>query len=180
VHFTKAGAVKIANYVDRELGRVMPSSVMPVALPGPETTPKSAPADTRPDVGPVLPLTASGSEHGGDLLGAGDHSKQTTSDPIAAKVLGRGEALAAPAGRADDFSWPRHGSDASARSEASPAAAAPEEQGTVAKGDGKNQANGKKDAKEKPAIDSRASARVGSHRYYNYYPGRHYGSYHRW
>ena len=182
VHFTKAGAVKIANYVDRELGRVMPSSAMPVALPGPETTPKSAPADTRPDVGPVLPLTAGGSEHGGDLLGAGDHSKQTTSDPIAAKVLGRGEALAAPAGRADDFSWPRHGSDASARSEASPApaAAAPEEQGTVAKGDGKNQANGKKDAKEKPAIDSRASARVGSHRYYNYYPGRHYGSYHRW
>jgi uncharacterized protein len=182
VHFTKAGAVKIANYVDRELGRVMPSSAMPVALPGPETTPKSAPADTRADVGPVLPLTAGGSEHGGDLLGAGDHSKQTTSDPIAAKVLGRGEALAAPAGRADDFPWPRHGSDASARSEASPApaAAAPEEQGTVAKGDGKNQANGKKDAKEKPAIDSRASARVGSHRYYNYYPGRHYGSYHRW
>jgi uncharacterized protein len=41
VHFTKAGAVKIASYVDRELRRVMPSSVAPVALPGPETTPKS-------------------------------------------------------------------------------------------------------------------------------------------
>jgi uncharacterized protein len=185
VHLTKAGAVKIASYVDRELRRVMPSSVAPVALPGPETTPKSATAGTRPDVGPVLPLTASGSEHGGALLGAGDHSAQTTSDPIAAKALSRGEALAAPAGRADDFSWPRHGSDASARSEDSPEPATaapdtPEEQGTtVAKGDGKNQANGKKGAREKSAINSR-SARVSSHRYFNYYPGRHYGRYHRW
>jgi hypothetical protein len=54
----------------------------------------------------------------------------------------------------------------------------PEEQGTVAKGDGKNLAKGKKDAREKSAINSR-SARVGPHRYYNYYPGRHYGWYHR-
>jgi len=107
VHFTKAGAVKIASYVDRELRRVMPSSVAPVALPGPETTPKSESAGARPDVGPVLPLTASGSDRSGDLLGAGDHSTQTTSDPVAAKVLGRGGTLAAPAGRADDFSWPR-------------------------------------------------------------------------
>ena len=54
VHFTKAGAVKIASYVDRELRRVMPSSVAPMALPGPETTPKSGAAGARPDVGPVL------------------------------------------------------------------------------------------------------------------------------
>jgi uncharacterized protein len=185
VHFTKAGAVKIASYVDRELRRVMPSSAAPVALPGPETTPKSAPAGTRPDVGPVLPLTASGSEHGGALLGAGDHSPQTTSDPIAAKALSRGETLAAPAGRADDFSWPRPGSDASARSEASPEPAAatpdtPEKLGTAAKGDGKNQAGAKKNAKEKSAIVARASARVSSHRYFNYYPGRQNGWYHRW
>src|SRR5262249_14463989 len=69
--------------------------------------------------GPVLPLTASGSDRSGDLLGAGDHSTQTTSDPVAAKVLGRGGTLAAPAGRADDFSWPRPGSDAIARPEIS-------------------------------------------------------------
>jgi lysophospholipase L1-like esterase len=103
VYFTKAGAVKLASYVDRELRRVMPSYVAPVALPGPETTPKSGSAGARPDVGPVLPLTASDSEKGGELLGAADHP-QTTSDPIATKVLSRGETLAAPAGRADDFS----------------------------------------------------------------------------
>jgi hypothetical protein len=59
VYFTKAGAVKIASYVDRELRRVMPSYVAPVALPGPEPTPKSVTAGARPDVGPVLPLTSS-------------------------------------------------------------------------------------------------------------------------
>jgi len=41
-------------------------------------------------------------------------------------------------------------------------------------GNGKNQADAKKDAKEKSA--SRVSARVGTHRYYNY-AGRHYGEY---
>jgi hypothetical protein len=190
VYFTKAGAIKIASYVDRELRRVMPSSVAPVALPGPEATPKSGAASARPDVGPVLPLTANGGDHGGELLGA---SPPTRSDPVAAKVLSRGETLAAPAGRADDFSWPRPGNDASANPDFSrePVAVAPdtpEKLGTAAKGDGKNQADAKKDAKEKSASDSRVSARVSPHRYYNYYAGRHYGayrghhygSYHRW
>ena len=53
----------------------------------------------------------------------------------------------------------------------------PEKLGTAAKGDGKNQADAKKDAKEKSASNSRASARVWPHRYYNYYSGRHYGWY---
>jgi uncharacterized protein len=186
VYFTKAGAVKIASYVDRELRRVMPSSAAPVALPGPEATPKSGTAGARPDVGPVLPLTSSAGDHGGELLGA---SPQRTSDPIAAKVLSRGETLAAPAGRADDFSWPRSGSDASARPEGSPEPVAvapdtPEKQDTAAKNNVKNQADAKKDS----ASDSRVSARVSPHRYYNYYAGRHYGGYrghhygwyHRW
>jgi hypothetical protein len=154
----------------------MPSSVAPVALPGPETTPKSGPAGARPDVGPILPLNASGSDHGGELLGA---SPPTRSDPVAAKVLSRGESLTAPAGRADDFSWPRPGTDASAKPEVSPKpiAATPEKLGAAAEGDGKNQVDAKKNAKGKPAIHSRISARVSSHRYYNYYPGRRYG---RW
>jgi hypothetical protein len=180
VYFTKAGAVKLASYVDRELKRVMPSYVAPVALPGPETTPKSGSASARPDVGPVLPLTSSAGEHGGDLLGGKDHPTQTKSDSIAAKVLSRGETLAAPAGRADNFSWPRPESDASARPEVSPEPVAaapgmPEKQDTAAKGDGEDQADAKKDAKEKTASNSHASARV--RRYYNYYSGRHYGWY---
>src|SRR5262249_47818688 len=125
VYFTKAGAVKLASYVDRELRRVMSSYAAPVALPGPETTPKSKSATTRPDVGPVLPLTSSTVDRGGELLGGKDGSKQTTSDPNAMKVLNRDEILAAPAGRADDFSWPRPGTDADARFELSPEPVAP-------------------------------------------------------
>lgn len=170
IYFTKAGAVKIASYVDRELQRVMPNSVAPVALPGPETLPKSGPAIARPDVGPVLPLNAKDAEDSRELLGA---TPQTTSDPVAAKVLQRGETLAAPAGRADDFSWPRP--DASAKPEVSsnPVAVAPDTQeklGTAAKGAGKNQARVKKDTKENPATNSQTSGPAWSHKYYNYYP----------
>jgi hypothetical protein len=178
VYFTKAGAVKLASYADRELRRVMPIYVAPVALPRPETTPKSGSASARPDVGPVLPLTSSGGDHVSELLGGKDQATRTTSDSIAAKVLSRGETLKAPAGRADDFSWPRPQSDGSAGPEISPepvAVDAPEKQDTAAKGDGKDQADAKKDAKEKSASNSRTSARV--HRYYNYYSGRHYGRY---
>ena len=185
VYFTKAGAVKLASYVDRELRRVMPSYVAPVALPGPEPTPKSGPAGARPDVGPVLPLTSSAGDHASELLGGKDQSTRTTSDSIAAKVLSRGETLMAPAGRADDFSWPRPGSDGSVGPEISPepVAMAPdtqEKQDAATKNKRKNQADAK-DAKEKSA--SRVSARVGPHRYYNYYGGNrghHYGWYHRW
>src|SRR6516162_5687760 len=186
VHFTRAGAVKIASYVDRELQRVMPTSAAPVALPGPEAKQKSGQAGARPDVGPVLPLTVSGSNHGNGLLGGQDRSKQTTSDPIAAKVLNRGETLTAPAGRADDFSWPRPETDAPEPVSVAPVT--PEKLGTAARGNGKNQTDAKKDAKEKPAIDSRASAWIGPHGIYNYYSGRlydwyrghHYNWYHPW
>ena len=188
VYFTKAGAVKIASYVDHELRRVMPSYVEPVALPNPETTTKSGPANARPNVGPVLPLTASGGYPGGALLGAEVHPTSTTSDPTAAKVLSRGETLAAPAGRADDFSWPRPGSGASAPDVLPEPVAvgpgSPEKLGTAANGDDTNQPGSKKNSKEKSAI-SRASARIGPHRYYNYYPGRwdrghQSGWHHRW
>ncbi|HEX4410831.1 MAG TPA: GDSL-type esterase/lipase family protein [Xanthobacteraceae bacterium] len=114
VHFTKPGAVKLASYVDRELRRVM-DRALPVALPGPEDTAPAVKPSTvgvRPDVGPVVPLTASGSDSN-DLLGANGRPVQLTSDPVADKVLSRGDAIAAPSGRADDFSWPRPGGDAS-------------------------------------------------------------------
>jgi len=160
-HFTKAGAVKLASYVDRDLRRVLSSPVVPVALPSAETTPKSGTAGARPDVGPVLPLSIGGGENG-DLVGAEGHSTQTTPDPIAAKVLSRGAALVAPADRADNFSWPRPDSDASATHEVSPQPVAltpdtPTKNGVPVKDDGKKLVDAKKDAKEKPAIDLRVS-----------------------
>lgn len=111
INFTKAGAEKLAHYVEHELRRVMTSPVVPVALPGPEEQPKG---NTRPEIGPVVPLTASGGGEGGDLLGASNHPGQRETDPVATRVLTHGEALAAPSGRADDFSWPRADANASA------------------------------------------------------------------
>jgi len=113
VHFTKVGAEKLAHYVEHELTRVMANPVVPVALPAPEAlvpavAAPGAPGVQRPAIGPVLPLAATRGGEGGDLLGAASRpSPPSGGDPTAASVLVRGEALAAPGGRADNFTWPR-------------------------------------------------------------------------
>jgi uncharacterized protein len=158
VHFTKAGAVKLTSYVDHELRRVMSTHVAPVALPAPEAAPKSGTVGARPDVGPVLPLSANEAESG-DLVGAGGRSNQALSDPTAAKVLNRGDPLPAPAGRADDFSWPRPGASASAAPEIAPQPAAltpappPKKTGESQK----PAAEGGKDTKNKSAKETTAT-----------------------
>ena len=116
VYFTKAGAEKLGHYVEHELRRVLMSHVLPVALPGPEeqSLAKGA-ALGRPAIGPVVPLGANSGGEGGELLGAASHPTEQESDPLATRVLKGGDAIAAPHGRADDFSWPRadtNGSDA--------------------------------------------------------------------
>jgi hypothetical protein len=151
VHFTKAGAVKLAHYVEHELRRVLSNHVVPVALPGPEeqSPAKGSVIGARPAVGPVVPLSATGGGEGGDLLGAASHPAQRESDPIATRVLSRGDAIAAPPGRADNFSWPRSSNDANATPDGAPepvaltpaAPAAPPEKGSAKKpADAKSQA----------------------------------------
>jgi hypothetical protein len=109
VHFTKAGARKLAHYVERELRRSMTRGVTPVALPTTEPaqqTPVARPGQpaARPLSGPVMPLTAA---VGGQQDLAGGTSGTPPSQPVVTRVLQRGEAVPAPAGRADDFTWPR-------------------------------------------------------------------------
>jgi uncharacterized protein len=123
VHFTKAGAEKLAHYVEHELRRVLTNRLIPVALPGPEEqAPKGA---ARPAIGPIVPLNVIGSDEGGDLLGATNRPAQHESDPVATQVLSRGEAIAAPPGRADDFSWPRANAEGGSATDAAPAAQGP-------------------------------------------------------
>jgi hypothetical protein len=154
VNFTKSGAVKLASYAERELRRVMSTRIAPIALPNLEqTAPK--PGSPRPAVGPVLPLTAAGGGEGGDLLGANGRAAPATHDPIASEVFSRGDAVAAPAGRADDFSWPRRG-DANAAPDLAPepaalTPAAPAKKGAVIGNDAKKPADAKDAAKNKPA-----------------------------
>ena len=99
-YFTKYGARKLAHYVEREIERDL-NRAMPVALPIPvETGPKGPGSATpnkpaqRPAAGPVLPLTGApvASE---ELLGGGRApARATPVDPIATRVLTKGEPVA--------------------------------------------------------------------------------------
>jgi len=166
VHFTKAGAVKLASYAELELRRVLSNRGAPVASPEQGSSPMK-PGTPRPDVGPVLSLTVSSSVAGaGGLLGSGDQPPPLTSDPLAAKVLDRGAPIAAVAGRADDFSWPRPAPSAAdaAPQPVSLSPAEPAKKGAAAHEEAKKPAEAKKDAnkndaKKKPESDSSGRVR---------------------
>jgi hypothetical protein len=109
VYFTQAGARKLAHYVEREITRLLAGRSGPIILPTEPATPDASaqpgqPAP-RPLAGPILPLVAS--SVGTDQLLGGPGSRPAPVDALAARTLVKGEPLAPPAGRADDFSWPR-------------------------------------------------------------------------
>jgi len=111
VYFTKAGARKLAHYTEREIRRVLAARSGPIALPTDQPTPdnnvtaKPGEPAPRPLAGPVVPLVAS-STGSTELLG-GAGARPVSVDALASRTLVKGEPLSAPAGRADDFSWPR-------------------------------------------------------------------------
>jgi hypothetical protein len=109
VYFTRPGARKLAHYVEREITRLLAARSAPITLPTEPATPDAnalpgQPAP-RPLAGPILPLVAS--SVGTDQLLGGPGSRPAAVDALAARTLVKGEPLAAPAGRADDFVWPR-------------------------------------------------------------------------
>src|ERR1700676_3890671 len=109
VYFTRPGARKLAHYVEREITRLLAARSAPIALPSEPATPDAnalpgQPAP-RPLAGPIVPLVAS-SVSTDQLLG-GPGSRPAAVDALAARTLVKGEPLAVPAGRADDFAWPR-------------------------------------------------------------------------
>jgi uncharacterized protein len=116
VHFTQAGARKLAHYVEKEIRRAMTPSG-PIAIPLP-VEPNAADAGkaataapdnsvARPLAGPVLPLNAAGEVGDSEELAGASGPRQSLADAVAARVLVQGIALPVPAGRADDFAWPR-------------------------------------------------------------------------
>jgi hypothetical protein len=109
VYFTEYGARKLAHYVEREITRLLAARSAPIALPTEPATPDAnalpgQPAP-RPLAGPILPLVAS--SVGTDQLLGGPGSRPAAVDALAARTLVKGEPLAPPPGRADDFAWPR-------------------------------------------------------------------------
>ncbi|MCS3933484.1 hypothetical protein M2175_008515 [Bradyrhizobium elkanii] len=109
VYFTKPGARKLAHYVEREITRLLAGRSGPIALPSepatPDTSAEPGKPAPRPLAGPIVPLVAA-SISADQLLG-GPGSRPAAVDALAAKTMVKGEPLAAPAGRADDYAWPR-------------------------------------------------------------------------
>jgi hypothetical protein len=109
VYFTRYGARKLAHYVEREISRLLAARSGPIALPTepgtPDTNVQPGQPAPRPLAGPILPLVAS--TVSSDQLLGGPGSRPAPVDALAARTLVKGEALAAPAGRADDSAWPR-------------------------------------------------------------------------
>src|SRR5450755_3723867 len=108
VFFTRPGARKLAHYVEREITRLLATRSAPFTLPSEPATPDAnalpgQPAP-RPLAGPILPLVAS--SVGTDQLLGGPGSRPAAVDALAARTLVKGEPLAPPAGRADDFALP--------------------------------------------------------------------------
>ncbi|HEY7661921.1 MAG TPA: DUF459 domain-containing protein [Xanthobacteraceae bacterium] len=153
VYYTKFGARKLAHYVEREIQRVVAKG-MPVALPSAEPGPlapdaKSSGPAARPAVGPVVPLTV-GRVTSEELIGGGRSASSAGPDASAARVLTKGEPIAAPSGRADNFSWPRSSvSIEPATAEPPPQPAAPDADEKSAKGAAEAQA-GDANAEQKP------------------------------
>lgn len=109
VYFTKAGARKLAHYVEREITRLLAGRSGPIALPSepatPDTSAEPGKPAPRPLAGPIVPLVAASIST--DQLLGGPGSRPAAVDALAAKTMVKGEPLTAPAGRADDYAWPR-------------------------------------------------------------------------
>src|SRR5439155_10614427 len=85
---------------------------VPVALPvrvGPgrhAPNAKAGEAAQRPAAGPVVPLTETRFAPE-ELMGGASAAPAAASGASVTRALTKGEGLAAPSGRADDFNWPR-------------------------------------------------------------------------
>jgi hypothetical protein len=117
IHFTKAGARKLAQFVETEVQRILDAKKPKddAALAKIETTTPAgaiapsaaAPAvPVKPPIGPVLPLTGPVLAPGGQLA-ATPAAQSKGSSPIE-KTFVSGDAITPKPGRADDFSWPPH------------------------------------------------------------------------
>lgn len=111
VHFTRAGARKLAHFIEGDVKRYLDQRTSPApaiadapvdatspgGLPIPVPAPAPiAPVPARPVAGPVMPLTASAISPGGELATRPAADRGGLDGPPESRE-----------GRADDFRWPR-------------------------------------------------------------------------
>jgi hypothetical protein len=116
VHFTKAGARKLAHFVEthvrRDLDGKGPIPQLPTDTPMGEananspTKAKGAVAAIKPEAGPIKNLNDPPSATNGQLSVATGSRATGEPDDIVRRSLQKGEAQTAPSGRADDLRWP--------------------------------------------------------------------------
>ena len=132
IHFTKAGARKLAHFVEPEIRRKLDEAqpnIEPGMTQGPPLNPANVPSDAtgppanvsalpggeaappppKPIAGPVLPLTAPALAPGGELATRVIQAGAANNDArnLIEQTLRQGKPIAPKPGRADDFSWPR-------------------------------------------------------------------------
>ncbi len=115
VHFTRAGARKLAQFVDTEIKQIFDATKPKddAALATIETTNPLGTTNNakivpeKPAIGPILPLTGPVLSPGGQLSTAnpGAGQKDATKSLVERTFI-NGDALPPQPGRADDFSWP--------------------------------------------------------------------------
>jgi uncharacterized protein len=118
VHFTKAGARKLAHFVEPAIRRHF-DEVQPKGEPGPEAPPEVASAPEpaagedvpkpKPVAGPIQSLTSPALSPGGELATRTTpaRTKSNEAQAVIEQTLQQGKPLAPKPGRADDYSWPR-------------------------------------------------------------------------
>lgn len=116
IHFTKAGAVKLASFAEPDIRRILDAATPQgdAALAKIETTTpeganapaNAAVAPVKPPVGPVLPLTGPVLAPGGELA-TWSADQKGEAQSLIEQTFATAKPVPAKPGRADDFSWPR-------------------------------------------------------------------------
>jgi hypothetical protein len=120
VHFSKAGARKLAHFVEpairRNLDEVQPKGepgVIPDAAPEVANVPEPAtgkePPKPKPVAGPIQSLTGPALAPGGELASrmTAAKTKPNEAESVIEQTLRQGRPLAPKPGRSDDYVWPR-------------------------------------------------------------------------
>ncbi len=118
VHFTKAGALELASFVEPQIRQILEGETPQddAALAKIETTApagtnlpaaNAAVAPVKPPIGPVLPLTGPVLSAGGQLATLTPASAGANTASLVEQTFVDGRRHLSMAGRADDFIWPR-------------------------------------------------------------------------
>ena len=117
IYFTRAGARKLAHFVDTHIRRALDGKTPPAELPTLDqpdvaAVPAGKPAEAgkpvaavKPDAGPIRNLNEVPASNG-QLAVANAFRSLPDKDRLVETTLVKGQAQAVPAGRADDLHWP--------------------------------------------------------------------------